>query len=169
MFRSFLLAVCALALAGRVAALQIALGGMTGNLTARQLLQVPSGPYLDQCTSNCSTVNSTIQACSDTDDNCVCTDDVAAGLVQCEQCMFNFLVAQNERAPDPRIGSNPSLVAYSAACNTSVGKLFPQAALTIAPTWDGPTDIILNTPATVVVVGFGSVLAGAAIMMLSNI
>ena len=109
--------------------------------------------------------------------------------------MFNFLVAQNERAPDPRVGSNPALggtydslsiavvigfliilihcccylPAFSTACNSSVQKLFPQAALTVAPTMVGPTSEILNTPATFVVVGFGTVLGGAAILMLSNI
>ncbi|EJC99174.1 uncharacterized protein FOMMEDRAFT_23085 [Fomitiporia mediterranea MF3/22] len=163
MFRAFVLCVSALALAGRVAALNFSLPGMTMNVTVQQLLQIPSGPYLDACTTNCSTINSTIVNCAD--DSCVCTNDVASALAQCEQCMFNFLVARNEKAPDPRIGSNVALSQYAGACN----KTFTNAVLTIAPGWDGPTDIILNTPSTVVVVGFGAILAGSALMMFSSL
>lgn len=57
-------------------------------------------------------------------------------------------------------------LAYLTACNNTA---LPKVALTIAPTWDGPTDIILNTPATVVVVGFGAMLAGSALYLLSSI
>ena len=44
------------------------------------------------------------------------------------------------------------------------------AALSIpSDIWTGPTDIILNTPETVVVVGFGAILGGSALLLLSNL
>lgn len=41
-------------------ALNVVLGGMTGNLTAQQMLEVP---LVGDCSSNCNAVNSTIIVC----------------------------------------------------------------------------------------------------------
>ena len=49
------------------------------------------------------------QACSDTDDSCVCTKDVALGLQECEQCMFEIIVKENIQQPSPLVGSNFAL------------------------------------------------------------
>ena len=62
------------------------------------------------------------------------------------------------------------MIAYTAACQASSAKVALAAALTIpAEGWTGPTDIILNTPQTVVVVGFGAILGGSALLLLANI
>ncbi|KAH8110047.1 hypothetical protein DFH11DRAFT_828383 [Phellopilus nigrolimitatus] len=170
MFRSLLVSALALAFAGRVMALQIALGSPLGNITATQMLAVPAGPYVDACASMCNPVNSTIASCGDANDACVCTNDVAAQLVQCEQCMLNSLVALNMKQPDPRVGTNVGLTAFATACTASLGlTLSPAPMLAIAAGWDGPTDIVLNLGATVVVVGFGAVLGSSALFMLSSI
>ncbi|KAI5118208.1 hypothetical protein M0805_004698 [Coniferiporia weirii] len=169
MFRALFVFASALAFVGQVSALGFNFTGVPTNITASQLLQVPSGPYVTNCQSMCNPLNSSIITCGDNNDACLCASNVTTALVQCEQCMFNSLVSANMKQPDPRVGTNVGLTAYQAACASSVNATIPALALTIAPDWDGPTDIILNTGATVVVVGFGAILGGSALLMLSNI
>ncbi|PAV15485.1 P-loop containing nucleoside triphosphate hydrolase [Pyrrhoderma noxium] len=144
MFRSILLIISAFLLAGHVTALNITGVFPNQNITSAQMLEIPTGDYTETCSSTCSPLNTTIINCAE-NTTCVCADT-------------------NERAPDPRVGSNLLLSQYSTACNLSKA-----VALTIAPTWDGPTDIILNTPSTVVVVGFGALMAGGFLCMFSSI
>ena len=75
------------------------------NITSSQMLEIPTGDYTETCSSTCSPLNTTIINCAE-NTTCVCADTVVTQLVACEQCMFNDLVKQNERAPDPRVGSN---------------------------------------------------------------
>lgn len=59
--------------------------------------------------------------------------------------------------------------AYLAVCAANLNTTMPKLALAIPSDWPGATDIILNTGATVVVVGFGAILGGSALLMLANI
>ncbi|THH09662.1 hypothetical protein EW145_g1843 [Phellinidium pouzarii] len=167
MFRALFLCLSALAFTSQVLALGFNFTGVPTNITLQQLLDVPAGVYLSNCQSPCGPLNTTVAAC--TNDACLCTAAVSAQLTTCEQCMFNELVAANMKQPDPRVGTNVGLAAYQAACGTAANVTLPALALAIAPGWEGPTDIILNTPATVVVVGFGAILGGSALLLLSNI
>ncbi|TDL15098.1 hypothetical protein BD410DRAFT_796680 [Rickenella mellea] len=165
MFRSIAALAFFLVFAGRALALNIQFGGTIGNITASQLLAIPQGPYSPACADTCNTANSTIQACGDTNDQCLCTPTVGTQLQECEQCLFAQLIDMNMRAPDPRVGSNPGLGAFTAACNVSTVKL----ALVTPPNWVGPTTEILSLPATIVTVGFGAILGFSIIFLLSNI
>ncbi|EPQ55805.1 hypothetical protein GLOTRDRAFT_111010 [Gloeophyllum trabeum ATCC 11539] len=166
--RSFLVPVAfACALAGRVAALSIAVAGINGNLTASQFLDVPE-PLKTQCTTQCNPANNAIQACG-TDDACLCNNATVSAITACQQCMFNQLIAENIPMPDPRAGSSAALTAYATAC-AGVGQVVntTQVTLSIPSNWDGPFGVGLNTGGTVVTVAVGGLLGFGAIMILSN-
>ena len=102
--------------------------------------------------------------------------------------MYEEVVRRNIKVPDLRVGSNAVLAgelahkfeispgfihfdfpqAYAGACNAPPINATVAAALTLPPFWDGSINVKLNTPATVVVVGFGGILGGSAIWLLSN-
>jgi hypothetical protein len=101
--------------------------------------------------------------------------------------MYNFLVANFQVAPDPKAGSQVVLsgeifsrrtpreakfryTAYGAACTAANQTLAATATkLSLAPNWNGPEDIILNSGGTVVVVLIGGFLGTSALYLLSNI
>ena len=60
-------------------------------------------------------------------------------------------------------------VAFSTACNDSVGQLFANAKLAVAPNWDGPIDYTFSTGAEVVIVGVGVILAFSSLFLFSNL
>ncbi|KLO18696.1 hypothetical protein SCHPADRAFT_106799 [Schizopora paradoxa] len=164
----FMFAVSALVLlAGQALSLNVTLGST--NFTVLQLLEVPTGTYSTPCASLCNTANSTIQ---DGDDVCLCTNTIGSQLVMCEQCMMDNLVELNLKAPDVRVGSNAAISAYSTACNASQTAQFvfaPPIALTQSPAFNTIQEPILNTPETVVVVGFGAILGASALFLFANI
>jgi hypothetical protein len=61
----------------------------------------------------------------------------------------------------------PLFKAYAAACMASVNATLV-VPLTLPSFWPGSVNVQLNTPATVVLVGFGGMLGGSALWLLSN-
>ena len=60
--------------------------------------------------------------------------------------------------------------AFSSACGDKAFNLtVPVIALKLPENWNGPYDVILGTPATIVTVGFGGILGVGALYILSNI
>jgi hypothetical protein len=99
--------------------------------------------------------------------------------------MFDQIIAANNPKPNPMAGSAPILngehlntlkaqnvnvfAAYASACLTINVTIPPTSvALTLPANWDGPEDIELGLPATIVTVGIGAFLGGSAILILSN-
>jgi len=168
--RSFVAFVLFIALAGRAMALNIVFGGDLGNLTASELLDIPDGQLKTDCQPSCDPANQAIQACGDTDDACLCSNATVTAIVVCEQCMLTDLINKNQKAPDPRAGSNPALAAYGAACNASLNIILPpkSISLQLPPSWDGPFDVQMSLPGTIVTVIVGAVLGVGSILLLSN-
>jgi len=171
--RSFSLLAVAAALAGQALALNIVFGGTVGNITTGQLLDFGShNDFVDQanCTSTCSNAMSTIKTCG-TDDHCLCTNGTAQVMLSCEQCLFTYVVDKNiSPVPDPRIGSQPGLAAFIAACaapplNTTIMPL----KLAVPPSWMGPESNKLGLGATIVAVGAGAILGGGSLFLLTHL
>ena len=107
-----------------VFALDLVLPPPVGNVTASQILQIPQGPYTEPCATLCDAASASItvreaypyrlinradvrlQACTDTDDACLCTPALGAQLQACEQCMYEQVLLRNIKVPDIRVGSN---------------------------------------------------------------
>jgi len=168
--RSFIVFALFIALAGRAMALNIVFGGDLGNITASQLLAIPDGQLKTDCQTSCDPANQAIQACGDTNDACLCTNATITAIVACEQCMLTDLINKNKKAPDPRAGSNPGLTAYASACSASLNITIPpiSVALQLPPSWDGPFDVQMGLPGTIVTVVVGAFLGVSSILLLSN-
>lgn len=105
--------------------------------------------------------------------------------------MFTQLINTNQKMPDPRAGSTPlisgtsppnphleprtltskrSYTAYSAACLASQNVTLPVQSLKLAlpASWDGPFDVVMGLPGTIVTVIVGAGLGMSAILLLSN-
>ena len=107
-----------------------------------------------------------------------CDDNLLVQMQQCEQCMFNFLVAKNIPPPLVQstlgqsiniVGSNPALAGLISVCKDKNVTLNAKVALSIAPNWDGPLGIGLSLGATIVVVGTGAIMGASALWILSTI
>jgi len=96
------------------------------------------------------------------------SNETTTKFVECEQCWFLELISKNEKMPDPRAGSKPLLDSYSSNC-ANLSLPTQPLALQLPPDWDGPRDIELNLPATVVTVGFGGLMGATFLYLLSNI
>jgi len=168
--RSFFAFTLFVALAGRAMALNIVFGGALGNITASQILAIPDGQLTTDCQSSCDPATQAIQSCGDTNDACLCSNATISALVTCEQCMFTELINNNQPMPDPRAGSSPAISAYSAACLASQNITLPppSIALALPDSWDGPLDIVMGLPGTIITVIIGAGLGGSAIFLLSN-
>jgi len=156
------------AFAGRALALNIVVAGV-GNLTASQFLQFPTGPYTQPCSPFCNSAVADVTACGDTNDACLCSTNTTTDILDCEQCMFNQLVQMNMKQPSPLVGNNVVVGDYATACNSSLGTMPKMALVTPPEAKDLPTDIILDLPSTVVVVGFGAFLGFSALYLLCSI
>ncbi|TFK48339.1 hypothetical protein OE88DRAFT_1664862 [Heliocybe sulcata] len=165
-FSIFVPVALACALAGRVAALTITIGGTVGNVSATDFLQVPAS--MSACAATCKTATDAIAAC--TDDHCLCVAPTVTDILACEQCEFTQLIAQNIPMPDPRVGSSTALTAYGAACLASANVTVPATSLTLAlpSNWDGPFGQALNAGGTAVTVIIGLGLGVGSIFLLSN-
>ena len=103
--------------------------------------------------------------------------------------MFTILINTNQPMPDPRAGSAPALVgmrtshatlcltvilthriAYSTACLASQNITIPAPStkLILPDSWDGPFDVVMGLPGTIITVMVGAGLAVSAIFLLSN-
>jgi len=146
----------------------ISLDGIT-QVSIGTVIQLPQVDAVTSCSTNCTDMISIISNCESTNDAapCYCTNTLQLAMQSCEQCMLNFLVAKNIKAPSPVVGSNPALAGLAAACvNTTT---LPAVALALPPNWDGPLGVGLNVGATVVVVGTGALMAMSAMYILFNI
>jgi len=169
--RSFFAFALFIALAGRALALDIQFAvGDLAIIPASQLLDIPDGQLKTDCQPSCDPATQAIQGCGDTDDACLCSNATVTAIVVCEQCMLTELINTNKKMPDPRAGSNPALAAYAAAClasqNVTLSPL--DISLRLPPSWDGPFDVQMNLPSTIVTVIVGAVLGVSSILMLSN-
>jgi len=164
----FLLAVLGL-FASQVLAFNITVGTPGQNLTMTEILDIPPSPVTTACNATCSVASSNIANCND-DATCLCSSTTADSIVDCENCMFHFLIAQNERMPDFRAGSNPVVAAYATACTSANQTLLAnQTALTLPDNWDGPFVAILPVGGAAVTVIAGVFLGFSALMLLSNL
>ncbi|KAH8977190.1 hypothetical protein EDB86DRAFT_2863138 [Lactarius hatsudake] len=166
--RSFFIFAFALVLAGQALALNIAIGGSVGNVTADNFLTVQDSTLTNQCQSSCGPANTAIQACN-SDDTCLCRNDTVTAITACQQCYFTNIIKDNRQMPDPRAGSTPALAAYVAACKApplNVTVPATEVALTLPPGWDGPTGVHLNLGETIVYVGVGAVIGVGSIVIL---
>jgi len=140
------------ALAGRVLALTIDVGGNLGNITATQFLMVNDTQLMTACTSQCQPGMSAIQSCG-ASDTCLCNATTVAAVRTCQQCYFTNIIAENRKMPNVLAGSTPALAAYSAAClapPTNVTIAATAIALTLPDNWDGPVAMHLSTGATII-------------------
>jgi len=147
-------ALAALVLFGRQGfGLSVDIGGMLGNVSAIQMIDIPAGELKTDCQGACAPAFSAIQACGE-DDSCLCEIETAVTILDCQQCMYTELIKKNEKMPDPRAGSTPVLKAYSAACLAAVNVTFPPQviALTLPADWEGPIGMRMGLPAAVLTV-----------------
>ncbi|EKM52369.1 uncharacterized protein PHACADRAFT_260689 [Phanerochaete carnosa HHB-10118-sp] len=155
-------------LAGRVLALEIAINiGDLGSIPATQFLDVSDSALQVACGSQCTSANETIAAC--TDDNCLCTNATMKAILQCEQCMFSTLIAENRPMPDPLAGNQILLTNYTAACLSGVNVTVPASLATLMTpdNWDGPFGQGL-TPATTAITLIAALLVGGGAIAVVN-
>ncbi|EJD48891.1 hypothetical protein AURDEDRAFT_161827 [Auricularia subglabra TFB-10046 SS5] len=157
-----------LTVAGHALALNISFPDASTTITAQGLLSVPEGPYTQICAPKCGLAMKSIMSCSPTDSKCLCEPSTATMIQDCEQCYLDFLVRTNTEPSDPRLGSAAALGAYATACSAQANVTLA-VALGVSPGLNGLVVEVLNTPATVVVVGFGGVLGAALMYIMSNL
>lgn len=140
-------------LAGQGLGLNVNIGGRFGNISAIQIVDIPAGQLKTDCEAGCAPAFSAIQSCGE-DDNCLCKNETAVAIRNCQQCMYTQLIKKNEKMPDPRAGSTPVLGAYAAACLGSVNVTVPPTliGLTVPADWDGPNGMSMGVPAAVLTV-----------------
>jgi len=140
------------------------------NFTAVGLVDFSGNqPFVNglNCTAQCSNIAQTFTSCG-SNDACICTNDTANNLLQCEQCLFTAVIDQNIKVPNPLIGSQPALSAFTAGC-ASVNITVSALKLELPPSWDGPESNKLGIGATVVAVAAGAILGGGSLYVLGNI
>jgi len=149
--------------------LSVDIGGSIGNVSAIQMIDIPAGQLKTDCQTTCAPAFSAIQACGE-DDNCLCENETAVAIRDCQQCMYTELIEKNEKMPDPRAGSTPVLSAYSAACLASVNVTVPPQAiaLTLPADWDGPNGERMGIPAAVLTVITAALIGVGGIWILSS-
>jgi len=146
----------------------ISLDGIT-QVPITSITNFPQSDAVTSCKNNCTSMVNTISSCDSSNSTCFCTHDLQLAMQDCEQCMFNFLVAKNIKAPSPIVGSNPALAGLLSSCTTANITLPITVALSLAPNWNGPVGVELSLGATVVVVGTGALMGISAIYILFNI
>ncbi|EGN94857.1 hypothetical protein SERLA73DRAFT_187938 [Serpula lacrymans var. lacrymans S7.3] len=155
-----------LLLAGRVLSLSIEIAGFSGNISANQFLNVSDTSVLAACQTQCNNGTTAINNCG-TNDTCLCDTATIAAITNCQQCMFDDLIANFAVSSDPRVGSTPALTAYVAACS-SAGITVPatSVALTLPADWDGPFGVHASVAGTALTVIVGLAMGTSAIAML---
>lgn len=155
--------------AGQALGLTVDVGGSVGNITAIDMIDIPAGQLKTDCQTACAPAFSAIQACGE-DDNCLCQNETAVAIRDCQQCMYSELIQKNEKMPDPRAGSTPVLSAYSAACLASVNVTVPPTsiALTLPSNWDGPTGESMGLPAAILTVITTGIIGVGGIWIVSS-
>jgi len=95
-------------------------GGLT-SVPITNLIKLPNVLAVTTCSNNCSSMISTITNCANNNDTapCYCNQSLQTAMVDCEQCMFNALVAENVKAPSAIVGSNPALAGFASTCKKS--------------------------------------------------
>ncbi|PPQ74523.1 hypothetical protein CVT26_007919 [Gymnopilus dilepis] len=169
MFSPFaLLAVLGL-FASQVLAFNVTIGDPAKNVTLTDLLKFSSSDALTSCNDLCTLAQTNVNNCND-DPTCICSSSTADSIVNCETCLFHFLIAKNEKMPDSLTGSNPVVTGYAASCKSANHTLLAnQSALTLPDNWDGPFVAVLPAGGAAVTVIIGAFLGFSALMILSNL
>jgi len=160
-------------LAGRVLAfdgINVTVGSptKTSRVSVANILNFPQSPATTACSANCTSANSELQACN-TETACLCSNTTVASLLDCETCLFHYLIAHNEKAPNDLMGSTPVLAGYSAECSASHVPLAPaQVALQLPEDWNGPFVAVLPVGGAAITVAVGAILGTSALLLLSN-
>lgn len=152
----------------------ISLDGGVTTTKFMDVIQFGQSDAVTACQSNCTQPIQLMTTCNQgaNDASCFCDQTLASSLVDCEQCMLNFLVAHNEKQPNKFVGANTPLAGLVGACsNTTLAKPLQKniTTLAIAPNWDGPFGQGLDTPATAIVVFTGFLLGASALYIFSTI
>ncbi|KAF9000180.1 hypothetical protein BDZ89DRAFT_1147390 [Hymenopellis radicata] len=156
-----------LVLASQALAFNITLG--TQVLQSTEILNFTPSGAIEACANNCTMAQNVLTGCADVG-SCLCSDNTATWLLNCQQCMFTQLIASNQPMPDVRAGSQPLLGAYAQSCTAqaNVNLTKTQTSLALPPFWDGPAGIHLDTGSTAVAVIIGTLMTGTSIYLLSN-
>jgi len=152
--------------------LNVTFGRPPSALPPSQMIFLPPGDLQTTCQDKCNPAIASFQACGDSNNIvCLCTNATMQQFYDCQQCMFTKLIQLNKPMPDPRAGSTPLMAAFSGACgNNNVANVtVPALPLVLPDNWNGPYNVILGTPATIVTVAFGGFLGAGALYILSNI
>ncbi|KIJ36999.1 hypothetical protein M422DRAFT_782026 [Sphaerobolus stellatus SS14] len=125
-----------------------------------------AGTVPANCTQQCQSILTTFKACDQTDVSCICTNNTAIGLENCQQCLFTALLVQNIRPSNPLVGSATLLSAFSTSCNKTD---FPKLALNLTADWDGPQSLHLNSPINIIAVIAAAIIGMSSFYILWNI
>lgn len=129
------------------------------------------------------------QSCGPSDNACLCAGNTANSILACQQCLFKFFIDTNTVPADPKLGASTAvsgtqapatpvlipdlpLSGYVSACNAEADhNTTAVLALALAPQLEmqGLRVEVLNTPATVVVVGFGGIMGIALLFIMSTL
>lgn len=68
-------------------------------------------------------------------DGCLCSNETAVSIVECEQCMFTNLIARNKKPDDARAGQTSAIAGEFACCLplALLCSFFPSTLRTLAP------------------------------------
>jgi len=159
-------------LAGRVAALNITVGGSVGTVPASEFLTLDSADsiFMTDCQTQCQPGMNAIAACGETNDSCLCDSATVTNITACEQCMFNDVIAKNARPTDPRAGFTSALTAYAAACLAAVNVTVPttEITLTLPADWDGPFGVGMGAAGTAFTLIAGLLLGTGSIYVINT-
>ncbi|KAH7102829.1 hypothetical protein BKA62DRAFT_698931 [Auriculariales sp. MPI-PUGE-AT-0066] len=166
---SFFIVLAALcALAGHALALNITFGGET-NITASTFFSFPPGPYTQPCgAAFCDVAVSAISECAADDNSCLCSADTSKKINDCEQCLFEYFIRTDTVPSDHKLGASTAVTAYATACKTDAN-ITLALGLTLPSSWQGSQVLVLNTPVTVLAVGFGGILGMGLLYIMSNL
>ncbi|KAK0497704.1 hypothetical protein EDD18DRAFT_1158976 [Armillaria luteobubalina] len=173
-------------LAGRVFAFtfNVTVTPALANLPPSELLNFTFPSEISACQATCDTASGVIASCTgaaqaatpapdpspDPASGCLCANSTVAALLSCEQCIYVAQIAANVPRSDPRAGSQPLLIAYSAACTAAgIPLLVAQSALTLPANWDGPAGLHLSVVGTVFTVMAATGMGVGAMWILSNL
>ncbi|KAJ6591824.1 hypothetical protein DFH09DRAFT_1025846 [Mycena vulgaris] len=162
MFSKLVSAVILTALAGRALAFNVTVNKSL--FQSQEVLAFTPTPLTASCDSLCKPASAVINDCA-TNNNvtaCFCDAKVTKPLQDCEQCIFDALIAANKPAPDIRAGSNQVLAGWNANCNLTL-------AVAVNPlTWDGPFVAVFPEPVGIAIAAVGGLLGMSLIYMLCN-
>ncbi|KAF9561578.1 hypothetical protein CPC08DRAFT_749859 [Agrocybe pediades] len=144
--------------------------GTNTTLFPSDLLIVPDSQVKTACNNECTVATAALAKCNPTDGGCFCNPETVNPFVNCETCMFHFLIDKNLPEPNFTAGSNVIVSGYAAECaKLNVTLLANQSALTLPASWDGPFVAVLPIGGAAVAVTGAAILGVSALLILSNL